>query len=245
MITDHVLFIDGEAIVIDKPAGLPVDPPRDGALSLENHLQSLTFGFQRWPQAVHRLDRDTSGCLLLSRNPKAHKRFQRVFEAGLVKKTYLAVLDGIPEGEGGLIDLALDKISSEADGWRMIGSPKGKPSRTHWRLLRVIGAQSLVEFSPETGRTHQIRVHAAEALGAPVAGDPVYGQLFGRKGAHGLLLHAAALIVPREGKPDVIAEAPMPDRFIAAGFGPAAPIDAEPMADLKATPMPDAEPSDG
>ena len=216
MITDHVLFIDGEAIVIDKPAGLPVDPPRDGALSLENHLQSLTFGFQRWPQAVHRLDRDTSGCLLLSRNPKAHKRFQRVFEAGLVSKRYLAVLDGVPDGESGMIDLALDKISSEAEGWRMIGSPKGKPSRTHWRLVRVIGAQSLVEFSPETGRTHQIRVHAAEALGAPVAGDPVYG----RKGLHGMLLHAAALTVPREGKPDVTAEAPLPERFVAAGFGP-------------------------
>lgn len=216
MITDHVLFIDGEAIIIDKPAGLPVDPPRDGALSLENHLQSLTFGFQRWPQAVHRLDRDTSGCLLLSRNPKAHKRFQRVFETGLVKKRYLAVLDGVPRGEEGTIDLALGKVSSEAEGWRMIGDPKGKPSRTHWKLLRVLGGQALVEFSPETGRTHQIRVHAAEALGAPVAGDPVYG----KKGPHGMLLHAAALTVPREGKPDVTAEAPLPERFIAAGFGP-------------------------
>ncbi|MFX7965263.1 pseudouridine synthase, partial [Acinetobacter baumannii] len=83
---DRVLFIDGEAIVIDKPAGLPVDPPRDGGMSLENHLAGLTFGFQRGPTAVHRLDRDTSGCLLLARNPKAHKRFQQVFEAGLVEK---------------------------------------------------------------------------------------------------------------------------------------------------------------
>ena len=215
MITDHVLFIDGEAIVIDKPTGLPVDPPRDGALSLENHLQSLTFGFQRWPQAVHRLDRDTSGCLLLSRNPKAHKRFQRVFEAWLVTKHYLAVLDGIPQGDSGMIDIALDKISSEEAGWRMISSPKGKPSRTHWRLVRVVGTQSLVEFRPETGRTHQIRVHAADGLGAPVAGDPVYGE----KGPHGMLLHAARLVVPREGKPDVIAEAPLPVRFVAAGFG--------------------------
>ncbi len=216
MITDHVLFIDGEAIVIDKPAGLPVDPPRDGALSLENHLSLLTFGFVRWPQAVHRLDRDTSGCLLLSRNPKAHKRFQRVFEEGRVSKRYLAVLDGVPEGENGTIDLALSKISSEAEGWRMIGDPKGRPSRTHWRVLRVTGTQSLVEFTPETGRTHQIRVHAAEGIGAAVAGDPVYG----RKGAHGMLLHAAGLVVPREGKPDIAAEAPLPDRFVAAGFGP-------------------------
>src|SRR3546814_7020681 len=80
MLSDRVIFLDGEAIVLDKPSGLPVDPPRDGSISLENHLESLTFGFQRWPQAVHRLDRDTSGCLLLARNPKAHKRFQRAFE---------------------------------------------------------------------------------------------------------------------------------------------------------------------
>ena len=214
MLSDRVLFIDGEAIVLDKPSGLPVDPPRDGSLSLENHLESLTFGFQRWPQAVHRLDRDTSGCLLLSRNPKAHKRFQRAFEAGLVTKRYLAVLDGVPEGEGGMIDLPLVKISSADRGWRMTGANNGKPSRTQWRLIAARDGRAFVEFSPETGRTHQIRVHAAEALGAPVAGDPVYG-----RGEGPMMLHAAALSVPREGKPDVAAEAPLPERFLAAGFG--------------------------
>jgi tRNA pseudouridine32 synthase/23S rRNA pseudouridine746 synthase len=214
MLSDRVLFIDGEAIVLDKPSGLPVDPPRDGSLSLENHLESLTFGFQRWPQAVHRLDRDTSGCLLLSRNPKAHKRFQRAFEAGLVTKRYLAVLDGFPEGEGGMIDLPLVKISSAERGWRITGANNGKPSRTQWRLIAVKDGRAFVEFSPETGRTHQIRVHAAEALGAPVAGDPVYG-----RGEGAMLLHAAALSVPREGKPAVAAEAPLPERFLAAGFG--------------------------
>lgn len=95
---DRVLFIDGEALVIDKPAGLPVDRPRNGSISLENHLESLKFGFKRWPHAVHRLDRDTSGCLLLSRNPKAHARFQQAFEGGLVEKRYLAVLNGLVEG---------------------------------------------------------------------------------------------------------------------------------------------------
>ncbi|MBX9885313.1 MAG: RNA pseudouridine synthase [Novosphingobium sp.] len=211
-----VLFIDAEAIVIDKPAGLPVDMPRDGSLSVENHLQSLTFGFQRWPQAVHRLDRDTSGCLLLSRNPKAHRRFQQAFEQGEVAKRYLAVLDGVPEGSGGMIELALAKVSTRADGWRMTGSPKGKPARTRWELIRAEGSQALVAFYPETGRTHQIRVHAAEGLGCAVAGDPVYG----RAGQHGMLLHAAALEVPRGAKPPVSAEAPVPARFIAAGFAP-------------------------
>jgi len=83
-----ILFEDGEALVIDKPAGLAVDAPRDGGLSLENYLDALRFGFARWPTAVHRLDRDTSGCLLLARNPKAHKRFAAAFEAKQVEKVY-------------------------------------------------------------------------------------------------------------------------------------------------------------
>ena len=214
MLKDHILFLDGEALVIDKPAGLPVDAPRDGALSLENHLASLTLGFHRWPQAVHRLDRDTSGCLLLSRNPKAHARFQQAFEAGTVEKRYLAILDGVPAREEGTIALALAKVSSAERGWRMRGDPKGKPARTVYRVLRVADGRALVEFRPATGRTHQIRVHAAEALGAAVLGDPVYGQ------AHpaGMMLHAAALTVPRPGKEPVTAAAPWPARFADVGF---------------------------
>lgn len=214
MLSDHILFIDGEAMVIDKPSGLPVDPPRDGALSLENHLQSLTFGFQRWPMAVHRLDRDTSGCLLLARNPKAHKRFQQAFEQGLVRKRYLAVLDGVPEGEEGVIDLALVKQSTREQGWRMVGAQSGKPARTRWRVVAERDGQALVEFHPETGRTHQIRVHAAEGLGAAVVGDPVYG----RGAAHAMLLHAAEIEMPRASKPPVHAYAPLPERFRAMGW---------------------------
>lgn len=214
MIQDHVLFLDGEAIVIDKPAGLPVDAPRDGSISLENHLSHLTFGFQRWPQAVHRLDRDTSGCLLLSRNPKAHARFQQAFEAGAVGKRYVAILDGVPAGEEGVVDLPLAKVSTAAEGWRMTGKPAGKAARTAWRVLRTEGARALVEFRPETGRTHQIRVHALEGLGVPVLGDPVYG----RADPGGMMLHAAALTVPRGTKPAIEAVAPWPARFVAAGF---------------------------
>lgn len=214
MLNERVLFLDGEALIIDKPAGLPVDPPRNGGISLENHLANLTFGFRRWPHAVHRLDRDTSGCLLLSRNPKAHARLQQAFEAGVVRKRYIAVLDGVPEGEEGEIDLPLVKISSAERGWRMTGDPAGKASRTNWRLLRVADGKALVEFHPATGRTHQIRVHALEGLGVPVVGDPVYGT------AHpaGMMLHAAELVVPRAGKPDAAGQAPWPARFAEIGF---------------------------
>lgn len=214
MFKDRVLFIDGEAIVIDKPAGLPVDRPRDRSESLEDLLETLTFGFQRLPQPVHRLDRDTSGCLLLARNPKAHKRFAQAFEVGQVTKRYIAILDGIPEEDAGLIDLPLAKVSSAATGWRMRGDPKGKSARTRWKIMERGKGRALVAFYPETGRTHQIRVHAAEGLGIPIMGDPVYGA-----GGPAVMLHAWQLTVPRPGKPDVHADAAMPARFHHAGFG--------------------------
>jgi tRNA pseudouridine32 synthase / 23S rRNA pseudouridine746 synthase len=213
MLADHILFIDAEAIVLDKPAGLPVDRPRDGSMSLENHLQSLTFGFQRWPLAVHRLDRDTSGCLLLARNPKAHKRFQQAFEAGQVQKSYLAVLEGIPDAEAGVVDMPVIKISSAERGWRMTGDAKGKPARTRWRIIDRNARRALVLLEPETGRTHQIRVHALEGMGMPIVGDPVYG-----RGRDPMLLHAWKLTVPRNAKAAIFAEAPIPERFVQAGF---------------------------
>ena len=223
LLSDRVLFLDGEALVIDKPAGLPVDAPRDGSISLENHLDLLKFGFKRWPLAVHRLDRDTSGCLLLARNPKAHGRFTRAFEDREVEKQYLAIVDGVPDADSGTINLPLSKVSTAEDGWRMVGDPKGKPSISHWEKLAVVNGRSLLRFRPETGRTHQIRVHALEGLGFALVGDPVYGR-GGTKTR--TLLHAERLVVKRDVKPSVFAEAPFPDAFIALGF--AAPEGAEP-----------------
>ncbi|HEX8303199.1 RNA pseudouridine synthase [Sphingomonas sp.] len=214
MFKDRVLFIDGEALIIDKPAGLPVDRPRDRSQSLEDMLGELTFGFQRLPLPVHRLDRDTSGCLLLARNPKAHKRFGQAFEAGTVAKRYVAILEGEPAEEGGTIDMPLIKISSEEEGWRMTGDPAGKSARTRWEVLERKNGRAMLAFFPETGRTHQIRVHAAEGLGMPIVGDPVYGA-----GGPAVMLHAAELTIPREGKPNIHAEAPLPLRFGNIGFG--------------------------
>ncbi len=210
-----ILFEDGEALVIDKPAGLPIERPRAGGLSLENHLDDLRLGFQRPPVAVHRIDTDTSGCLLLARNPKALKRFNAAFEARVVEKVYLGIVAGAVEGDDGTIELALSKISSAESGWRMIAARKGKPSVTHWRKVEERGALTLVEFRPETGRTHQIRIHAAEAFGHALLGDPVYGP---GGGARRTMLHALALTVPREGKPPVSATAPVPADFSAFGF---------------------------
>jgi tRNA pseudouridine32 synthase/23S rRNA pseudouridine746 synthase len=214
-----VLFIDGEAIILDKPAGLPVDAPRDGSLSLENHLSSLTFGFQRWPLAVHRLDRDTSGCLLLARNPKAHKRFAAAFEAGTVEKRYVAVVDGVPGEDSGTIDLALRKVSTAAQGWRMIAAKAGKSALTEWRKIAEKDGRALILFTPRTGRTHQIRAHVLHGFGFGIVGDPVYGSGAGGAGGGPMLLHSRFLSIPRGEKPPAEATAPLPDTFAAAGFG--------------------------
>ena len=222
MTTPHILFEDGEALVINKPAGLPVDRPRRGGECLDDHLDSLKLGFQRRPMAVHRLDTATSGCLLLARNPKALKRFNKAFEDRLVGKTYLAVLDIEPTETSGTIELALSKISSAEKGWRMIAAKKGKPAISHWELLETIGEgdkkRSLIRFRPETGRTHQLRVHALQGLGAPLLGDPVYGPVRGQnKGAPRTMLHAESIRIERDGKPAITATAPFPEDFARAG----------------------------
>ncbi|MGB3470174.1 MAG: RNA pseudouridine synthase [Erythrobacter sp.] len=223
-----ILFEDGEALVINKPAGLPIERPRRGGPSLEDHLDALKLGFQRPPVPVHRLDTDTSGCLLLARNPKALKRFNRAFEERLVTKSYIAVMAGLLQGEqaetgSGVIRLSLAKISSEAKGWRMIAAKKGKLAVSHWELVETLGAHSVIRFRPETGRTHQLRVHALKGLGAPLLGDPVYGseEQRGAKGKMGganrTMLHAESLIITRGDKPAIMAHAPLPADFVALG----------------------------
>lgn len=217
--TIPILYEDGESLVIDKPGGLPIERPRAGGRSLEDHLDDLRLGFQRPPVPVHRIDTDTSGCLLLARNPKALKRFARAFEERAVGKRYLGILAGLPAETEGTIELALSKISSAEKGWRMIPARKGKPSITHWRMLQEANGRALVEFRPETGRTHQIRVHSASGIGIPLLGDPVYGN--GPRtggGAARTMLHAAGIEIQREGKPPIVASAPLPADFAALGF---------------------------
>jgi tRNA pseudouridine32 synthase/23S rRNA pseudouridine746 synthase len=216
---DLILFVDGEAIVIVKPAGLPVDTPRSGGASVESRIDELSLGFKRPPVPMHRLDRDTSGCLLFARNPKARARFQQTFEQGMVSKSYLAVLDGEIEGVDGVIDLPVAKVSSAAGGWRMVVSEGGKEAATRWRKLAEVEGRTLVEFRPTTGRTHQIRIHAARGLGAAIVGDPVYSLPDDAElGAmtlpdSGMLLHAWRLVVPRDPKEAIDVTAPVPDRF--------------------------------
>ena len=208
MLSDRILFIDAEAIVLDKPAGSPVDRPRSGGDSIVGRLGELKCGFRRPPTPMHRLDTDTSGCLLFARSPKARAVFQQAFEARAVEKYYLAVVAGEIAGAEGVIDLALAKRSSAEAGWRMVADEHGLEATTRWRRIAVRDGSTLVEFRPLTGRTHQIRTHAREAFGRGIVGDRVYGIPGGP-----MLLHASRLVVPRAGKPIIDVTAPLPDYF--------------------------------
>ena len=208
MLSDRILFIDAEAIVLDKPSGLPVDAPRRGGDSIAARLDELHCGFKRPPTPMHRLDTDTSGCLLFARTPRARAAFQQAFEARIVEKYYLAVVGREIAEEEGVIDLPLAKISSAEAGWRMVHDPHGSEAITRWQRIMVRDGSTLVQFRPLTGRTHQIRAHAREAFGNGIVGDRVYGIPGGP-----MLLHASRLVVPREGRPAIDATAPLPDYF--------------------------------
>jgi tRNA pseudouridine32 synthase/23S rRNA pseudouridine746 synthase len=207
-LNECILFIDAEAIVIDKPAGLPVDRPRRGGDSIASRLDELKCGFKRTPTPMHRLDTDTSGCLLFARTPRSRALFQRAFETRRVEKYYLAVVAAEVGEETGVIDLALSKQSSAQAGWKMVADAHGSEAVTRWRRLEVRNGSTLVEFQPLTGRTHQIRAHAREAFGRGIVGDRVYGVPGGE-----MLLHAVRLVVPREGKAAIDVTAPLPAYF--------------------------------
>ena len=208
MLSDRILFIDAEALVLDKPAGLPVDAPRRGGDSIAARVHELKCGFQRPPTAMHRLDTDTSGCLLFARTAKARAAFQQAFETRAVEKVYLAVVAGEVAEDEGVIDMPLAKVSSERAGWKMVADDHGIEATTRWRRILVRDGSTLVEFRPLTGRTHQIRAHAREAFGRGIVGDRVYGVPGGP-----MLLHASRLVVPRARKDTIDVTAPLPDYF--------------------------------
>ena len=207
-LSDRILFIDAEALVLDKPAGLPVDAPRRGGDSIAARIHELKCGFQRPPAAMHRLDTDTSGCLLFARTARARAAFQKAFETRAVEKYYVAVVAGELGEEQGVIDMPLAKVSSERAGWKMVADDHGLEATTHWRRILVRDGSTLVEFRPLTGRTHQIRAHAREAFGRGIMGDRVYGMPGGP-----MLLHASRLVVPRERKAVIDVTAPLPETF--------------------------------
>ena len=221
---DRLLYRDGLMLVVDKPAGIPVHRGPKGGDNLEAYFDALRFGLPRNPSLAHRLDRDTSGCLVLGRHRKALERLGQCFKQGKVAKTYWAIVEGGPVDDEGLIDLALGRLDSTR-GWWMKVDPLGQPSQTRWRVLgrgeHAGKPVAWLAMEPLTGRTHQLRVHAS-SLGWAIVGDPIYGS---RSPASGppLHLHAREVTVPiQKNKAPVRVTAPAPahmlDLLKACGF---------------------------
>jgi 23S rRNA pseudouridine1911/1915/1917 synthase len=222
----EILFSDADIVVVDKPAGQIVHPAPgypDGAVTddlLKRFPEMAGVGSRTRPGVVHRLDRETSGVMVFARSQRAYEALRALFEAHTrVEKTYLAVLHGAPKQKKGVLETLIGRKPWDAK--RMaVDVPDGKRAKTRWEVVARQGSLALVEFAIETGRMHQIRVHAAH-LGHPVVGDKLYGlpaadrRLAVRPARH--LLHAVQLAFPHPvtGK-TVCFAAPPPDDLLYA-----------------------------
>ncbi len=187
-----VLFEDSDLLVLNKPAGLVVHPGAGndtGTLvhALLHHCKDLSgIGGVERPGIVHRLDKETSGCLVIAKNDLAHQALSAQFAQRVVEKTYLAIVQGVLRRPLGTIDAPISRHPTHRQKMAVSAPGKGREALTDYRVLTSAGGLSLVECRPKTGRTHQIRVHLKH-LGHPIVGDPIYGRR-GEFSRH--LLHA-------------------------------------------------------
>ena len=209
----RLLYRDGLMLIIDKPAGLAVHKGPKSAHghgpSLEDYFDSLRFGLPRMPSLAHRLDKETSGCLVLGRHRKALADLSLLFRHGKVGKTYWALVEGGPEADEGRIDLPLGRLDDKI-GWWMKHDPEGLPSSTTWKVMG------------RSGRLHLARARTADRADASVAralrrdglADPGRQHLWQRRRARadrGLHLHAREIVVPLyKNRPPIKVTAPVP-----------------------------------
>jgi tRNA pseudouridine32 synthase/23S rRNA pseudouridine746 synthase len=207
----RLLYRDGLMLVVDKPAGLPVHRGPKGGNALEDYFDALRFGLPRRPALAHRLDRDTTGCLVLGRHRKALALLGKLFKQGKVGKCYWAVVEKGPDLNEGRIDIPLAK-RDDSRGWWMKADEHGLPSATTWKVMGRHAGLTWIALEPLTGRTHQLRVHCAE-MGWPIVGDAIYGNA-PRDGGTPLHLHARSVTVPiSKNKPPVTVDAPVPSHM--------------------------------
>ncbi|WP_309661343.1 RluA family pseudouridine synthase [Sphingomonas sp.] len=201
-----IVFEDEHLLVIDKAAGLVVHPAagnRDRTLvnALLHHCGASLSGIGgvARPGIVHRIDKDTSGLLVVAKTDVAHEGLARQFAAHSIERRYLAMVSGVPRTSGGTVDAALARSSANRKKMAVIAEGRGKRAVTHWKRLDLLRDAALVECRLETGRTHQVRVHMA-SIGHPLIGDPSYGgsgkahrKLLNELGFYRQALHAATL----------------------------------------------------
>jgi len=201
-----VAFEDEHLLVIDKPAGLVVHPAAgnlDGTLvnALLHHCGGSLSGIGgvARPGIVHRIDKDTSGLIVVAKTDVAHEGLARQFATHSIDRRYLAIVGGVPKSNQGTVDAPLARSATNRKKIAIVEGKRGKRAVTHWRRLNVLNDAALVECRLETGRTHQVRVHMA-SIGHPLLGDPVYGRSGKTHGKilkelefHRQALHAAEL----------------------------------------------------
>ena len=196
-----IVYEDDAICVVDKPAGMLSVPGKDNVESVESIMRQRWHQYDGNPIMVHRLDRDTSGLMVVARTLEAYHSLQQQFACRTASKRYEAVLDGVPASQQGIISLPLMPDIMDRPRQR-VDMEHGKPSVTTYRVVSMQGGRTLVWLYPHTGRTHQLRVHCAHPLGlaTPILGDPLYGR---GTAAPRMYLHAAELSIvhPTTGKP--------------------------------------------
>lgn len=224
-----VLYKDANVIIINKPFGLPVQGGTKIKKSLDDMLGGLQFDAKERPKLVHRLDRDTSGVLVLARSSKAAATLSKMFAGKDIEKTYMALIHGRPWQAVGTIDYRLLKAEHGENSYERVAvdDEEGKYAKTEFRVVESLAKRfSLIELKPLTGRTHQLRVHM-QAINCPIVGDEKYGgdelQAQDVGIADGLHLHARRIVIPAFGsgkKIDVTAPYPphMKESFKALGI---------------------------
>lgn len=192
-----VIYEDGNVVVLNKPAGL---------LSMAKGQYCPENTLERYGLLVHRLDRDTSGVVIMAKSPEVQMFLKKQFQDRKTHKTYFAIVSGRPKLDEAKIDLPLARDLKRPTTFRV--DPNGKASETYYKVIKSDGEHSLLELRPTTGRTHQLRVHM-KYLGHPILGDPVYGE----ERADRLYLHANKLEVTLPGGKRTVFEAEIPREF--------------------------------